>query len=221
MVYVIEDKGCYGLTKGQFSATANRGSMAKSGIANELPPIDSCGLAVQMGATFVARSFSGDKKQLQSILKAALSHKGTAVIDVVSPCVTFNDHVGSTKSYKYVRDNKIPLQSIGFVPHFEEIEVEEEFAPGSVMEVEMHDGSRLRLEKLEEEYDPTDRLKALERVELGLERGQIVTGVLYVNTETPSFTDLLNLDEQPLAQIGQDRLRPSQGALDEVMTELA
>lgn len=221
VVYIIEDNGCYGLTKGQFSATANRGSTAKSGIANELPPIDSCGLAVQMGATFVARSFSGDKKQLQSILKAALSHKGTAVIDVVSPCVTFNDHVGSTKSYKYVRDNKIPLQSIGFVPHFEEIEVEEDFAPGSVMEVEMHDGSRLRLEKLEEEYDPTDRLKALERVELGLERGQIVTGVLYVNTDTPSFTDLLNLDEQPLAQIGQDRLRPSQGALDEVMIELA
>lgn len=221
IIYVIEDNGCYGLTKGQFSATANRGSTAKSGIANELPPIDSCGLAVQMGATFVARSFSGDKRQLQAVLKAALSHAGTAVVDVVSPCVTFNDHVGSTKSYKYVRDNKIPLQSIGFVPHFDEIQVEDEFAPGTVREVEMHDGSLLRLEKIEEEYDPTDRLAALDRIEMAMEKGQILTGVFYVNTETPSFTDLLNLEDEPLAQIGPDRLRPPRSALDEVMTELA
>ena len=221
IVYIIEDNGCYGLTKGQFSATANLGSTAKSGIANELPPIDTCGLAVQLGATFVARSFSGDKKQLQSILKAALAHRGTAVLDVVSPCVTFNDHVGSTKSYKYVRENKVPLQSIGFVPHFEEIHLQGEFAPGTVYEVEMHDGSMLRLEKLEEDYDPTSRLKALDRIELATEEGQILTGVLYVSTDQPSFTEILNLDEVPLAQLGQDRLRPPKCALDTVMEELA
>lgn len=220
IVYIIEDNGCYGLTKGQFSATANLGSTAKSGIANDLPPIDTCGLAVQMGATFVARSFSGDKKQLQAVLKAALSHKGTAVLDVVSPCVTFNDHEGSTKSYKYVRSNKVPLQSIGFVPHFDEIELEEEFAPGTVREVEMHDGSVLRLEKIEEDYDPTNRLVALDRIELATERGQILTGVLYVNTEAPSFTALLNLDDTPIAHLGQERLRPPKSALDEVMVEL-
>jgi len=221
IIYIIEDNGCYGLTKGQFSATANLGSTAKSGIANELPPIDTCGLAVQLGATFVARSFSGDKKQLQSILKAALAHRGTAVLDVVSPCVTFNDHVGSTKSYKYVRENKVPLQSIGFVPHFEEIHLQGEFAPGTVYEVEMHDGSMLRLEKLEEDYDPTSRLKALDRIELATEEGQILTGVLYVSTDQPSFTEILNLDDVPLAQLGQDRLRPPKSALDTVMEELA
>ncbi len=220
IVYVIEDNGCYGLTKGQFSATANLGSTLKSGIANDLPPIDTCGLAVQLGATFVARSFSGDKKQLQSVLKAALSHKGTAVLDVVSPCVTFNDHVGSTKSYRYVRDNKVLLQSVGFVPHFEEIHLEREFPPGSVYEVEMHDGSLLRLEKVEEDYDPTNRLTALDRIEYAAEKGQILTGVLYLNTKAPSFTDLLNLDDLPLAQLQQDRLRPPQSALDEVMAEL-
>ncbi len=221
IVYIIEDNGCYGLTKGQFSATANLGSTAKSGIANELPPIDTCGLAVQLGATFVARSFSGDKKQLQSILKAALAHRGTAVLDVVSPCVTFNDHVGSTKSYKYVRENKVPLQSIGFVPHFEEIHLQGDFAPGTVYEVEMHDGSMLRLEKLEEDYNPTSRLKALDRIELAMEEGQILTGVLYVSTDQPSFTEILNLDDVPLAQLGQDQLRPPKSALDTVMEELA
>ena len=221
VVYIIEDNGCYGLTKGQFSATAHLGSTAKSGIANELPPIDTCGLAVQLGATFVARSFSGDKKQLQAILKAALSHRGTAVLDVVSPCVTFNDHLGSTKSYKYVRANKVPLQSIGFVPHFDEIQLKEEFPPGTVHEVEMHDGSLLRLEKIEEEYDPADRIKALDRIELANEKGQILTGLLYVNTDSPSFTELLNLDDTPLAQIGQNRLRPPKSALAEVMAELA
>ena len=221
IVYIIEDNGCYGLTKGQFSATADLGSTAKSGISNELPPIDTCALAVQMGATFVARSFSGDKKQLQTVLKAALSHKGTAVLDVVSPCVTFNDHAGSTKSYKYVRDHKVMLQSIDFVPHFDEIRFEDEFPPGTVREVSLHDGSVLRLEKLEEDYDPTNWLTALDRIELAAQNGQILTGVLFVNTDSPSFTDVLNLDDLPLAQIGQDRLRPPKSALDEVMTELS
>ena len=139
----------------------------------------------------------------------------------MSPCVTFNDHVGSTKSYKYVRENKVPLQSIGFVPHFEEIHLQGDFAPGTVYEVEMHDGSMLRLEKLEEDYNPTSRLKALDRIELAMEEGQILTGVLYVSTDQPSFTEILNLDDVPLAQLGQDQLRPPQSALDTVMEELA
>ena len=220
IVYIIEDNGCYGLTKGQFSATATLGSTAKSGIANDLPPIDTCGLAVQLGATFVARSFSGDKKQLQAILKAALGHRGTAVVDVISPCVTFNDHMGSTKSYRYVRENNVPLQSIGFVPHFDEIQIEQEVAPGSVYEVKLHDGSTLRLKKLEADYDPASRIGALDRIHLANKEGQVLTGLLYVNTHEPSFTEILDLDDVPLAQIGQDRLRPPKSALDEVMAEL-
>ena len=219
VVYIIEDNGCYGLTKGQFSATADLGSTLKTGIANDLPPIDTCALAIQMGATFVARSFSGDKKQLQTIMKAALAHRGTALLDVISPCVTFNDHQGSTKSYKHVRDNRISLQGIDFVPYFDEIQIEEEFEPGTVREVKMHDGSILRLEKLEEEYDPTDRHRAADRVELAAEQGQLLTGLFYLDTNTPTMVDLLNLDDTPIAQMGQDRLRPPVSALDELMQE--
>src|SRR5207249_1883019 len=148
---VIEDNGCYGLTKGQFSATADLGSTLKTGIVNDLPPVDTCIMAIQLGATFVGRSFSGDKKQLHAMLKAAIAHKGTVMLDVVSPCVTFNDHEGSTKSYKYMKDHQEPLHDIGFVPSFEEINVE--YDPGTTVEVTMHDGSRLRLSKLEEDYD--------------------------------------------------------------------
>src|SRR6187401_3653491 len=155
MVYIIEDNGCYGLTKGQFSPTADLGSKLKTGVVNDLPPIDTCALAVELGATFVARSFSGDKKQLLALLKAALSHRGTVMLDVISPCVTLNDHEGSTKSYSYVKDHDDQLEEISFVPYFEDITVE--YEPGSTQEVTMHDGSKLRLKKLEEEYDPTDK----------------------------------------------------------------
>src|ERR1700675_3309196 len=155
MIYIIEDNGVYGLTKGQFSATADVGSKLKSGVVNELPPIDTCMLAVQLGATFVGRSFSGDKKQLSAMLKAAIAHNGTVLLDVVSPCVTFNDHEGSTKSYKYAIDHEEPLHEVSFVPHFEEIDVE--YEPGSAVDVRMHDGSHLRLRKLEEDYDPRDQ----------------------------------------------------------------
>ncbi len=142
----------YGLTKGQFSATADLGSKLKSGVINDLPPIDTCGLAIELGATFVGRSFSGDKRQLSTMLKAAIAHHGTVMLDVVSPCVTFNDHEGSTKSYKYVKDHEETLQEMSFVPHFEEIDVE--YDPGTTVNVTMHDGSHLRLRKLEEDYDP-------------------------------------------------------------------
>src|SRR5215212_8743947 len=143
IIYIIEDNGCYGLTKGQFSPTADVGSVLKNGIVNELTPIDTCALAIQLGASFVARSFSGDKKQLLAILKASLSHRGTVMIDVLSPCVTFNDHAGSTKSYAYVKDHDDPLSEVSFVPFFEDITVD--YEPGSTQEVTMHDGSRLYL----------------------------------------------------------------------------
>src|SRR3989454_8325751 len=145
IIYIIEDNGVYGLTKGQFSATADLGSKLKSGVINDLPPIDTCALAISLGATFVGRSFSGDKRQLLSMLKAAIAHDGTVMLDVVSPCVTFNDHEGSTKSYKYMKDHEEPLQDISFVPAFEEITVE--YDAGTTVEVTMHDGSRLLLRK--------------------------------------------------------------------------
>src|ERR1700704_5479723 len=145
LIYIIEDNGVYGLTKGQFSATADLGSTLKTGVINDLPPIDICALAITLGATFVGRSFSGDKRQLHSMLKAAIAHRGTVMLDVISPCVTFNDHEGSTKSYKYMKDHEEPIQDINFVPVFEDISVE--YDPGTSIEVTMHDGSKLRLRK--------------------------------------------------------------------------
>src|ERR1700757_3777944 len=160
MIYIIEDNGVYGLTKGQFSATADVGSKLKTGVVNDLPPIDTCSLAIELGATFVGRSFSGDKKQLHSMLKAAIAHRGTVMLDVISPCVTFNDHEGSTRSYKYMQEHDEPITAVDFVPHFQDIAVE--YEPGSTIEVTMHDGSRLRLRKLEQSYDPTHRIHAIQ-----------------------------------------------------------
>ena len=160
MVYIIEDNGCYGLTKGQFSPTADVGSTLKNGVVNDLPPIDTCILAIELGATFVARSFSGDKKQLSALLKAALSHKGTAMLDVLSPCVTFNDHEGSTKSYSYVKDHEEPLADVSFVPFFEDITIEHE--EGTTREVALHDGSKIVLKKLDRDYDPTNKAEAMQ-----------------------------------------------------------
>src|SRR6266576_1002976 len=174
IIYIIEDNGVYGLTKGQFSATADLGSKLKTGVVNDLPPIDTCALAIELGATFVGRSFSGDKRQLSTMLKAAIAHKGTVMLDVVSPCVTFNDHEGSTKSYKYVKDHEESLQEMSFVPHFEDIAVD--YDAGSTLDVTMHDGSHLRLRKLEGNYDPTSRLNALTRLTEAHERGEVLTG---------------------------------------------
>src|SRR3989441_11833822 len=171
IIYIIEDNGVYGLTKGQFSATADLGSKLKTGVINDLPPIDTCILAIQMGATFVGRSFSGDKRQLLAMLKAAIAHQGTVMLDVVSPCVTFNDHEGSTKSYKYVKDHEESLQEVSFVPHFEDIEVE--YDPGTTIGVTMHDGSRLQLRKLEEDYDPTDKIRAMSRLTEAHDKGEV------------------------------------------------
>jgi len=218
IIYIIEDNGVYGLTKGQFSATADVGSKLKTGVVNELPPIDTCTLAIQLGATFVGRSFSGDKKQLQAMLKAAIAHKGTVMLDVISPCVTFNDHEGSTKSYKYMKDHEEPLHDVNFVPHFENIEVD--YDPGTTANITMHDGSSLRLKKIEEDYDPTNRVTAVKRLMESHEKGEALTGVFYVDTQKANFTDLLNMSDEPLALLGQEQTRPGKEVLDKVMESL-
>jgi 2-oxoglutarate/2-oxoacid ferredoxin oxidoreductase subunit beta len=218
IVYIIEDNGCYGLTKGQFSPTADIGSKLKTGAPNELPPIDTCALAIQLGASFVARSFSGDKKQLLSILKASLSHRGTCMIDVISPCVTFNDHEGSTKSYAHAKDHDEPLGEISFVPFFEDISVE--YDPGTTQEVKMHDGSRLLLKKVAEEYDPTDKFAAMRLLHETSRRGEFATGVLYIEPDKDDFVTLLDLVEEPLSSLPLERVRPPKAALDEVMESL-
>jgi len=219
LVYIIEDNGVYGLTKGQFSATADAGSTSKSGVVNDLPAIDTCLLAIQLGATFVGRSFSGDKKQLSAMLKAAVAHRGTAVLDVISPCVTFNDHDGSTKSYAYIKDHDEPLHELSFVPAYEDIAVE--YDPGTTVEVRMHDGSRLQLRKLEEGYDPRNKLGAVTRLMQAHAQQEVLTGVLYVDTEAANFHDLLGLPAAPLATLPPEQVRPPKRVLDEVMDSLA
>src|SRR5690242_11961372 len=218
IIYIIEDNGVYGLTKGQFSATADLGSKLKTGVINDLPPIDTCALAIQMGATFVGRSFSGDKRQLHSMLKAAIAHRGTVMLDVVSPCVTFNDHEGSTKSYKFMKDHDEPIQDINFIPAFEEIDVD--YDPGTTVEVTMHDGSRLRLRKIEEDFDPTDKVRAITRLNEAKEKNEVLTGVFYVNPQAPTLLDLLNMTDQPLATLSADVVRPGREVLETVMEEL-
>jgi 2-oxoglutarate/2-oxoacid ferredoxin oxidoreductase subunit beta len=218
IIYIIEDNGVYGLTKGQFSATADMGSTLKTGVINDLPPIDTCAMAITLGATFVGRSFSGDKKQLHAMMKAAIAHKGTVLLDVVSPCVTFNDHEGSTKSYKYMKDHEEPLQEVSFVPAFEDIAID--YDPGTTIDVTMHDGSHLRLRKLEEEYDPTNRIRAITRLNEAHEKGEVLTGVFYVNSKTPTFVDLLNMTDEPLATLPESEVRPGREVLEQVMEEL-
>ena len=218
IIYIIEDNGCYGLTKGQFSPTADIGSKAKNGVANELPPIDTCRLAIELGASFVARSFSGDKKQLLSILKASLAHKGTCMIDVLSPCVTFNDHEGSTKSYAYAKDHDEVMGEVSFVPFFEDISVE--YEPGTTTAVSMHDGSKLFLKKVAADYNPTDKLTALRLLHETAMRGEFATGVLYVEPDKDDFISMLGLVDEPLASLPIERVRPGKAVLDEVMESL-
>jgi 2-oxoglutarate ferredoxin oxidoreductase subunit beta len=218
IIYIVEDNGCYGLTKGQFSPTADVGSTLKNGVVNELQPIDTCTLAIQLGASFVARSFSGDKKQLLSILKASLSHRGTCMIDVISPCVTFNDHEGSTKSYAYAKDHDEPLGEVSFVPYFDDIAVE--YEPGTTKAVEMHDGSKLYLKKVAEDYDPTDKMNAVRLIHDTAARGEFATGILYIEPAKQDFVTLLNLVDEPLATLPLDRVRPGRDVLDEIMESL-
>jgi 2-oxoglutarate ferredoxin oxidoreductase subunit beta len=218
MVYVVENNGVYGLTKGQFSATADVGSVLKGGAVNDLPPIDTCALAIQLGATFVGRSFSGDRKQLSAMLKAALVHRGTAFLDVLSPCVTFNDHEGSTKSYAFLKEQVEPLQEISFVPHFEDIAVE--YEPGATVDVRMHDGSRLRLRKLEADYDPGSRARAVARLLESAAEDAVLTGVLFADPDAPDFLTRLGAVDAPLATLPEDVVRPPRSVLDQVNESL-
>ena len=218
MIYIIEDNGVYGLTKGQFSATADIGSKLKTGVINDLPAIDICSLGVQMGATFVGRSFSGDKKQLSAMLKAAIAHRGTVLLDVISPCVTFNDHEGSTKSYKYMQEHHEPIGDLSFVPHFEDITVE--YDANTTIDVPMHDGSHLRLRKLHEDYNPSNKLEAIKLLMESHDHGEVLTGVFYIDTEKADFSTLLNTVDEPLATLPQERTRPGREVLAELMQSL-
>jgi 2-oxoglutarate ferredoxin oxidoreductase subunit beta len=218
MIYIIENNGVYGLTKGQFSATADEGSKLKTGVINDLPPMDLCALAVELGCGFVARGFAGDPKQMVNILKAAVAHRGTAVIDVISPCVTFNNHEGSTKGYTYSKEHQELLHQIGFVPEYEQIEVD--YEPGTVREVQMHDGSRIVLRKLEEDYDPADPVDALQRLHRATHAGQMLTGIVHLRPEKKDFMELLHVVDEPLATLPLERIRPPKEALEKIMREL-
>jgi len=218
MIYIVENNGVYGLTKGQFSATADLGSRAKSGVINDLPAIDICALAIELGCNFVARSFAGDPKQMIALLKAALGHKGTALFDVISPCVTFNNHDGSTKSYKYAKDHEELLHEISYVPFFEQINVD--YKEGETKDVELHDGSHIRLRKTELDYDPTNKTQALQLLRRAHDANEFLTGLIYVDEEKPDFLKLLNMTDEPLATLPQELTQPSPADLDAIMKEL-
>ena len=218
MIYIIENNGVYGLTKGQFSATADYGSKSKGGTLNDLPAIDVCALAVQLGCNFVARSFAGDPKQLVALLKAAISHRGTVLLDVVSPCVTFNNHKGSTKSYPFAKQHEELLHDISYVPFFEQIEVE--YEEGEATEVHLHDGSRLTLRKVDRSYDPTNRNEALQMLMQTNTDEELLTGLIYIKEDEPDFLVGLGLCDTPLAHLGSDDVRPGEDALREIMESL-
>ena len=204
-VYIIENNGVYGLTKGQFSATADVGSTLKNGTLNEYATIDVCGLAIELGATFVARSFSGDGKQLVPLLQAALSHRGTSIVDIVSPCVTFNDHEGSTKSYAYVKDHDVTVNTPDFISPREEITVD--YEPGTVQEIELDDGARVVLRKVALDYDATSRIDALALIHETRKRGEFITGLLYVDTGVPDLCEREKMGSTPLKDLSEDDLR--------------
>lgn len=223
MVYVIENNGVYGLTKGQFSATAEEGHELKYAGRNDLPPINLCLEAVISGCGFVARSFAGDAKQVRELLKAALAHRGTAVLDIISPCVAFNNDDRSPKSYAYGKANEKPLHDIGFIPGFvpeqQEITVSD-YEPGEMREIEMHDGSVVQLRKLEHDYDPRDRAQAIMRLEEAEAKQEFITGLIYYNPKRENFAEANDLVDTPLARLSDAQLRPSKASLDKVMQEL-
>lgn len=219
MVYIVENNGVYGLTKGQFSATADEGQELKYAGSNDLPPIDICMEAILADCGFVARSFSGDAKQVRELLKAALSHRGTAVLDIISPCVAFNNHDSSTKSYGFGREHEEQLHDIGWVPPAEEIEIDD-YAPGEMQVVEMHDGSHIQLRKLEEDYDPTEKMGALHRLMWAQEKQEFITGLIYYDGERESLAEASELTDTPLAHLPHEQLRPSAESLEKIMAGL-
>jgi len=218
MVYIVENNGVYGLTKGQFSATADAGSVSKKGVANSDTAIDLVGLALQLGASYVARGFSGDKQQLVPLIKGAIAHRGAAVIDVISPCVAFNNHAGSTRSYDYVREHNDAVNRLDFITPRDEIVVDH--APGETIEIEQHDGSRLRLHKLDAAHDPSDRIAAMNLVHARQARGEVVTGLLYIDENAQDLHAHLNTVAAPLNSLDASALCPGAAALDKINAAL-
>lgn len=206
MVYIVENNGVYGLTKGQFSATAEVGLYLKSQGTNPYMPVDIAWEALVGNATFVARSFAGDPKQVKELIKAAMSHDGIAVLDIISPCVTFNNQDTAVHSYAWGREHEVALHELSFVPPAEEIFVE--YEPGEAKEVTMHDGSKVLLKKLELDYDPTDRAAAMKMLEEANAKQWLMTGLIYINPDQPSLMDIYNLTETPLNRLPKERLRP-------------
>ncbi len=217
ITYIIENNGVYGLTKGQFSAMADRGSRLRKGGANPWEAMDIISLSLLMGATFVARSFSGDRKQLAPLIEAAFNHKGTAVLDVLSPCVTFNDHEGSTKSLKHIRANRDALHDIDFIPDFDQIDVD--YDEGKEIRVRMHEAGMITLHKIKD-HDPRDRVRAIQLLEEARGNNTFLTGLIYIDENMPDFAEVEQLPEIPLAFLGEEELRPARQALDQINASL-
>lgn len=218
MVYIVENNGVYGLTKGQFSATADIGQEIKYSGRNEFMPIDLCMEALVSGCGFVARSFAGDPKQVTELLKAALKHRGTAMLDIISPCVTFNDHDESTKGYKWGREHEERINDFSFILPQEEITVD--YEPGEAKEVTLHDGSRIVLKKVDAGHDPTDRFAAMRLLDDARAKQQFVTGLLYINPEAPNLADMAHLGQTPLSRLPEAKTRPSRESLQKIMAAM-
>ncbi len=215
MVYIVENNGVYGLTKGQFSATADKDSKLKYGAVNSFEQVDICEVAIILGCSYVARSFSGDAKQLVPLIKGAISHRGTAIIDCISPCVTFNNHEGSSRSYLAVKDKDQPIHEISYIPSYEDIIVD--YAEGTVKEVEFPDGSVVALKKLNHDYDPNDKVNALKTLEESKKNGTLMTGLFYVNLKNKDLTETLNVIDTPLCHLKESDLRPDTGAMEKIL----
>ncbi len=214
MVYIVENNGVYALTKGQFSATSDEGQVLKYAGVNELPALDICLEALAANATFVARSFAGDAKQVEALIKAGLSHRGMAVIDIVSPCVTFNNQETSNKSYSWGKAHQQSLHDLSYIPELDEIEIDDY---DDELEVELHDGSHILLKKLDKNYDPTNKMLAFKTLEEAHQQQQLLTGLFYIDETKPSAMELLNLVDEPLSSLSEERLRPSRESLTALM----
>jgi 2-oxoglutarate ferredoxin oxidoreductase subunit beta len=218
MLYIVENNGVYGLTKGQFSATSDRGSKSKKGIENRDESIDLAALALQLGASFVARSFSGDKEQLVPLIKAGLSHRGSAIIDCISPCVAFNNHEGSTKSFDYVREHNEAVNALDVFP--ERTSLSADYQPGEAVDITQHDGSVVRLRKLADDYDPHDRIAAMNYLAAQKAKGEVVTGLLFVDPDAGDLHNDLGTIDTPLNKLSDSDLCPGSAVLDKINASL-
>jgi 2-oxoglutarate/2-oxoacid ferredoxin oxidoreductase subunit beta len=216
LVYIVENNGVYGLTKGQFSATAEKGLSLKKQGANQYMPVDICMEALASSATFVARSFAGNAKQVKELLKAAMAHNGIAVLDIISPCVTFNNEANAYHSYAWGKDHEEPLHDITYIAPRNEIILEEEMKEGDIREVSMHDGSVVVLKNLEKDYNPTNRFQAMNVLEEAHQNNWLATGLIYIETDKPSLTEVYNLVDTPLNRLEEPDLRPAPDVIDRV-----